>query len=87
MRMRALLAMALAAVLFAIGHRSAAAQAPGVETVAEYPAGTFLENLDVLSDGRVVFTSYFAKTIELLDDWTEAKSEGSSVFDMPSAKR
>jgi hypothetical protein len=35
--------------------------------VAEYPNGTFLENLDTLMDGRVVFTSYFGKSIEILE--------------------
>jgi hypothetical protein len=45
-----------------------------VETVAEYPAGTFLENLDVLPDGRVVFTSYFAKTIEMLEGKAKART-------------
>lgn len=45
----------------------ATAQGPHVEVLAEYAPGNFLENLDVLSDGRVVFTSYFAKTIEILD--------------------
>src|SRR3569833_3270487 len=44
-----------------------AQQAPAVEVLAEYPAGNFLENLDVLPDGRVVFTSYFAKEIEVLE--------------------
>lgn len=42
-------------------------QSPSVEVLAEYPAGNFLENLDVLPDGRVVFTSYFAKRIEVLE--------------------
>src|SRR5215471_6306393 len=55
-----------AAALLARIYLNAAAQAPIVETVAEYPTGTFLENLDVLPDGRIVFTSYFAKTIEVL---------------------
>jgi sugar lactone lactonase YvrE len=36
------------------------------DVIAEYPAGNFLENLDVLPDGKVVFTSYFAKTIEVI---------------------
>src|SRR5262245_40072825 len=45
----------------------ATAQGPHVEVLAEYVPGNFLENLDVLSDGRVVFTSYFAKTIEIID--------------------
>lgn len=45
----------------------AIAQQSPVVTLAEYPTGTFLENLDVLSDGRIVFTSYFAKTIEVLE--------------------
>ena len=38
------------------------------EVVAEYPNGTFLENLAALDDGRVVFTSYFDKTIQVLED-------------------
>ncbi|MEM9092471.1 MAG: SMP-30/gluconolactonase/LRE family protein [Cyanobacteria bacterium P01_F01_bin.53] len=34
-----------------------------VETIAEYPSGTFLENLTVTKSGDVVFTSYFDKQI------------------------
>ena len=45
----------------------AQAQARKVEVLAEYLPGNFLENLDVLRDNRIVFTSYFAKSIESLD--------------------
>jgi sugar lactone lactonase YvrE len=38
-----------------------------IETLAAYPNGNFLENLIVESAGRVLFTSYFAKTIEAYD--------------------
>lgn len=34
-----------------------------VETIAEYPIGTFLENLTVTNNGDVVFTSYFDKQL------------------------
>ena len=52
---------------FAGATAGQAQQTPAVEVLAEYPAGNFLENLDVLPDGRVVFTSYFAKEIEVLE--------------------
>jgi hypothetical protein len=59
----------LAGLMSGLAGASAAQaqQAPAVEILAEYPAGNFLENLDVLPDGRVVFTSYFAKEIEVLE--------------------
>ena len=59
-------ALLAAGMLSAIASEGTA-QGPNVEVLAEYPPGNFLENLDVLSDGRVVFTSYFAKSIEILD--------------------
>ena len=59
--------LALSTALLVAAPKAAMAQSAGVERLAEYPSGTFLENLDVLQDGRVVFTSYFAKTIEVLD--------------------
>jgi len=37
-----------------------------LEILAAFPAGSFLENLEVQSDGRVLFTNYFSKTIEML---------------------
>lgn len=60
--------LVLALLSGVVGASSARSQpSPAVEVVAEYPAGNFLENLDVLTDGRVVFTSYFARTIEVLE--------------------
>lgn len=50
-----------------LGSAQTLAQSPKVVTLAEYPSGNFLENLDTLPDGRIVFTSYFAKTIEVID--------------------
>lgn len=35
--------------------------------LVEYPSGTFLENLDVQRDGKVIFTRYFARQLGLLD--------------------
>lgn len=43
--------------------RPVAAQA-GVEMLARFPNGTFLENLVVEPDGRVIFTNYFARRLE-----------------------
>jgi len=34
------------------------------EILASYPEGSFLENLEVQADGRLLFTNYFSKTIE-----------------------
>lgn len=39
---------------------------PQLTVLASYPAGSFLENLEVQQDGRVLFTNYFSKTIEQL---------------------
>jgi hypothetical protein len=50
-----------------VDRAPALAQSPSVQTLAEYPSGNFLENLDTLPDGSIVVTSYFAKTIELID--------------------
>jgi len=36
------------------------------EILASYPEGSFLENLEVQADGRLLFTNYFTKTIEQL---------------------
>src|SRR5262249_55619960 len=58
----------VAAIILTSMASEALAQGTQVEVLAEYPAGTFLENLDMLADGRVVFTNYFSKTIELLDN-------------------
>ncbi|MGL4241095.1 MAG: hypothetical protein ACRCTI_08290, partial [Beijerinckiaceae bacterium] len=62
-------ALVLAAALAAGAPVAAAAQtAPlAVEIVAEYPAGTFLENLAATADGGLAITSYFAKTLERVE--------------------
>jgi sugar lactone lactonase YvrE len=49
--------------------------ASNVKIVAEFPSGTFLENLHVRGDGSVLFTSYLAREIRKLD-----KDGGGSVF-------
>jgi sugar lactone lactonase YvrE len=36
-----------------------------VTPLIRFPSGTFLENLVVLPDGRVLFTSYFARRVEM----------------------
>lgn len=36
---------------------------PTIETLAEFPHGTFLENLTVSADEKITFTSYFDKTV------------------------
>jgi hypothetical protein len=50
---------------FFLAMPHAAAQAPDV--LAEYPNGTFLENVTRSPNGALVFTSYFGKTIELIE--------------------
>jgi len=37
-----------------------------IKVLASYPIGSFLENLEVLSDDRIFITNYFGKTIELV---------------------
>jgi len=36
-----------------------------IKVLASYPIGSFLENLEVLADGRILITNYFGKSIEL----------------------
>jgi len=48
----------------ASSSKAAAAKTPSLEVLASYPVGSFLENLEVQQDGRVIFTNYFSKTIE-----------------------
>jgi len=43
---------------------AAPAAAPKLRVLASYPAGSFLENLEVLPQGDVLITNYFTKTIE-----------------------
>jgi len=42
----------------------AASKSASIEVLASYPAGSFLENLEVQQDGRILITNYFSKTIE-----------------------
>ena len=44
----------------------AVAQQTDVRVLASYPTGTFLENLEVQPDGRLLFTNYPGKSIEVL---------------------
>lgn len=44
------------------------------EVVARYPSGTYLENLTVAGDGAVLYTSYFAKRIEIWRPGSEART-------------
>lgn len=46
---------------------------PAPDILARYPSGTFLENLAVEPDGRVIFTNYFARRIER---WSEGAGAG-----------
>jgi hypothetical protein len=53
------------ALVLSASYEVAAEQAlPSI--AAEFPAGTFLENLSVLQDGSVAFTSYFERRVYLL---------------------
>jgi sugar lactone lactonase YvrE len=66
-RRQRLAAMALA--FLSAGSPAAAQGDPlpaHVRVAAEFPTGTFLENLHVTTDGAMVFTSYFAREIGLL---------------------
>ncbi len=69
MQRRHLLALAPALLLARPGRAQAAP-----EILARYPSGTFLENLAVEPEGRVLFTNYFARRIER---WSEAGGAGT----------
>lgn len=45
--------------------RPRAADCASAETLASYPHGAWIENLAVLSDGRVLFTNYMGKDVNL----------------------
>lgn len=53
------IALAVAGVLTA----STAAAEQGHQVAAEFPSGTFLENLTILENDETVFTSYFARQL------------------------
>jgi hypothetical protein len=55
----------LAAAALLLVSSSASADTPQV--LAEYPAGTFLENVTTTPKGSLVITSYFAKSLELIE--------------------
>jgi len=42
-----------------VNSKAAATKTPSFEVLASYPAGSFLENLEVQQDGRALFTNYF----------------------------
>lgn len=63
---KTVLARISAAMLICAGLTPAFAQTapqPAVETIASYPHGQFLENLNVRSDGSMLITSYVDRTI------------------------
>ena len=52
-------------VLFALAPALLTGRAQAAtEILVRFPPGTFLENLVVGEDGRVLFTNYFARRIE-----------------------
>jgi len=62
------------ALLASLGLSSAAlsqtqndAASTDLKVLATYPNGNFLENLEVQEDGRLLFTNYPAKSIEVLN--------------------
>ncbi|WP_144300236.1 SMP-30/gluconolactonase/LRE family protein [Elioraea rosea] len=61
---RRTLVTALAGGTVALSVTVPALAQPAPEILARFPNGTFLENLVVASDGRVIFTNYFARTLE-----------------------
>jgi streptogramin lyase len=62
-----------------VAARAGRAQA-GTEILVRFPNGTFLENLVVEPDGRVIFTNYFARRLEV---WSP--SAGHAAFAAVSA--
>lgn len=47
-------------------HKEAQITQPKVQVLASYPHGSFFENLEVQPDGRLLFSNYPAKAIEVL---------------------
>jgi len=87
------LLVALTGCVPAASAPEAVAAAPAVEpvsqapeqskmrTLASYPIGSFLENLEVLADGRILITNYFGKSIELTTaDGKQAAFSNLSAF-------
>lgn len=57
--------------------QAAMGQAAAPSVLAEYPPGTFLENLLVSADGTVRFTDYLAKRIEIISPGSPARTFAS----------
>jgi len=45
-----------------------------IKVLATYPHGNFLENLEVQEDGRLLFTNYPAKSIEVMSPSGETRT-------------
>jgi len=72
------LALSATLVLFNSGH--ADTKPPELRTLASYPHGSFLENLEVQADGRVLYTDYLKKKIDVLA--TDEKVSTFSELDL-----
>lgn len=59
--------MRLRVIILAIAMFASPAVADEPLVLAEYPNGTFLENVTTTSKGTLVVTSYFAKTLEVIE--------------------
>lgn len=67
----------LAALALAVEAGRSAPRAQGlVEPLIRFPNGTFLENLVVGANGRVLFTNYFGRAIE---SWSPEAGHGAAV--------
>lgn len=64
----------LGAVLAAAVTIPAFGQAPRPAVLAEYPSGTFLENVAITRSGALIATSYFAKALELIEPGKPART-------------
>lgn len=51
-----------------------AGESATIEVLATYPHGNFLENLEVQQDGRLLFTNYPTKSIEVMEQNGETKT-------------
>jgi len=58
----------------AMAQTQNAATSADLEVLATYPHGNFLENLEVQEDGRLLFTNYSAKSIEVLKQSGETET-------------
>lgn len=60
-------ALALCATFTLVGITPVYAEDSSLRVLASYPHGSFFENLEVQNDGRVLYTDYLKKTIEVMD--------------------